>query len=44
MFEFLDDKEKGEVSDFMNPYAALEVALGFANATQITFGENRTEC
>ena len=32
------------MSDFTNPEALLNIAIGFANATQITFGENRTEC
>ena len=32
-FTFLDYKEKGEVADFLSPEAALQVAIGFANAT-----------
>ena len=43
-FNHLDDKEKGELSDFANLESVLQIALGFTNATQITFGESRTEC
>ena len=33
LFSFLDDKEKGELSDFTTPLALIDVAIGFANST-----------
>lgn len=41
---FLDDKQKGEWSDFNGFWPIFEILVGFSNATQFTFGENRTEC
>ena len=44
MFDVVADKPKGSWADFESAEAILDVILGFMNATQVTFGENRTEC
>lgn len=38
-----DDKTKGSLTDF-DFKEILEIAFGFLNATQVTYGKNRTEC
>jgi len=42
--EVLAGTTPGVGSDFSDWASILEIFAGFANATQITFGENRTEC
>ena len=44
VFSILEGKEAGSLGDFGSARAIADVTLGFANATQITFGANRTEC
>ena len=44
IFEQFADLDAGSFEDFKDVRSILEVILGFANATQITFGDNRTEC
>jgi hypothetical protein len=42
--EVLAGTTPGSVEDFADWESILEIFAGFANSTQITFGENRTEC
>ena len=44
LFLDLEHKQKGEWGDFTDVRSVFEVILGAANATQITFGANRTLC
>jgi len=43
-FENLDDKTKGHIDDLLSLEEITKVALGFLNATQVTYGGSRTEC
>ncbi len=44
IFSHLDDKERGSTSELDSWLGVWDVIRGFMNATQLTFGNNRTEC
>ena len=44
VFDHLDHKTHGHSGELGSWEGILDIFLGFANATQITFGDNRTEC
>ena len=43
-FDPLDDKEGGSWDDFGQFEEVAEIAIGFLNATQVTYGGSRTTC
>jgi len=43
-FTALDDKTKGALDDLLNFEGITKMALGFLNATQVTYGGSRTDC